>query len=92
MPAHVVANWLGHSVKVQNDSYAQVDDHHFERFNQTVANGGNQDTRNGTKRPKVATHVATSNPSKNADGQRVYTRNAFSGLAVEGLEPPTRGL
>ena len=51
MPAHVVANWLGHSVKVQNDSYAQVDDHHFERFNQTVANGGNQDTRNGTKRP-----------------------------------------
>ena len=33
MPAHVVANWIGHSVKVQNDNYAQVDDHHFERFN-----------------------------------------------------------
>ena len=38
------------------------------------------------------TIVATSNPSKNAVHQRFYTRNAFSGLAVEGLEPPTRGL
>ncbi len=37
LPAHVVANWMGHSVNVQNDSYAQVDDHHFERFNQAVA-------------------------------------------------------
>jgi integrase len=32
-PAHVVARWIGHSVKVQNDNYAQVDDHHFEQFN-----------------------------------------------------------
>ena len=50
-----MANWMGHSVKVHNDSYAQVDDHHFARFNETVANGGNQDTRNGAKRPNVAT-------------------------------------
>jgi hypothetical protein len=34
IPAHVVANWIGHSVKVQNDGYAQVDDHHFKKFNQ----------------------------------------------------------
>ncbi|MEJ7595639.1 MAG: site-specific integrase [Planctomycetaceae bacterium] len=33
-PAHVVARWMGHSVKVQNDNYAQVDDHHFKQFNQ----------------------------------------------------------
>jgi hypothetical protein len=33
-PAHVVARWIGHSVKIQNDHYAQVDDHHFEQFNQ----------------------------------------------------------
>ena len=32
-PAHVVAKWIGHSVKVQNDNYAQVDDHHFDQFN-----------------------------------------------------------
>lgn len=37
MPAHVVPNWIGHSVKVQNDNYAQVDDHHFEQFNRTAA-------------------------------------------------------
>lgn len=28
----MVANWIGHSVRVQNESYAQVDDHHFEMF------------------------------------------------------------
>ena len=33
-PAHVVARWVGHSVKVQNNHYAQVDDHHFEQFNE----------------------------------------------------------
>ncbi|GAB5442349.1 MAG: hypothetical protein Fues2KO_26980 [Fuerstiella sp.] len=33
IPAHVVANWIGHSVRVQNESYAQVDDHHFDNFN-----------------------------------------------------------
>jgi len=33
IPAHVVARWIGHSVKVQNDNYAQVDDHHFAQFN-----------------------------------------------------------
>ena len=32
-PAHVVARWVGHSVRVQNDNYAQVDDHHFDQFN-----------------------------------------------------------
>lgn len=34
MPAHVVANWIGLSVKVQNDNCGQVDDHHFEQFSQ----------------------------------------------------------
>jgi len=36
IPAHVVAKWIGHSVKVQNDNYAQVDDHHFDQFNARV--------------------------------------------------------
>ena len=34
--AHVVAKWIGHSVKVQNDNYAQVDDHHFTQFNEAA--------------------------------------------------------
>ena len=37
MPAHVVARWIGHTVKVQNDHYVKVDDHHFDRFNEQVA-------------------------------------------------------
>jgi len=36
-PAHVVARWIGHSVKVQNDNYAQVDDHHFAQFNSSAS-------------------------------------------------------
>jgi integrase len=28
-PAHVAADWIGHSVKVQKKSYLQVSDHHF---------------------------------------------------------------
>ena len=31
--AHVVASWVGHSIKVQNKHYAQVDRHHFDQFN-----------------------------------------------------------
>lgn len=34
--AHVVASWVGHSIKVQNKHYAQVDEHHFENFNGAV--------------------------------------------------------
>jgi hypothetical protein len=40
LPAHVVTSWMGHSVKVQNNSHAQVDDHHSQRFNEAVANCG----------------------------------------------------
>jgi len=32
------------SVKVQNDHYAQVDDHHFDRFNQAAAESVAQKT------------------------------------------------
>ena len=32
-PAHVVAAWIGHSVKVQRDSYAQITDGHYTAFN-----------------------------------------------------------
>ena len=37
IPAHVVANWIGHSVKVQNESYAQVDDYHFDSLNEAAS-------------------------------------------------------
>lgn len=53
IPAHVVAKWIGHSVKVQNDNYAQVDDHHFDRFNNSV-----ESRTDATSKPvKCATSV-----------------------------------
>ena len=32
-PPHVVAAWTGHSVTVQRQSYAQITDGHFDKFN-----------------------------------------------------------
>ncbi len=32
-PAHVIAAWMGHDIKVQNSHYAMVSDGHFEQFN-----------------------------------------------------------
>ena len=42
-----VANCIGHGVKVQNDGYAQGDDHHFDPCNELVA----QQTREAVKIP-----------------------------------------
>ena len=51
-PAHVIASWIGHSVAVQNSSYAIVSDGHFDQFNQRALqpeksgnHSGNQPTR-----------------------------------------------
>jgi integrase len=101
-PVHVVAAWIGHSVKVQRDSYAQITDGHYDKFNshptsfeQTSKSGlpgGLEGTRTDEKSPKVAYPVAYSKPSKNADDQFFPYSNASRRVAVEGLEPPTRGL
>lgn len=100
-PAHVVAAWIGHSVKVQRDSYAQITDGHYANFNSHPASfeqasksglpGGLEGTRteeNSSKldrpqnRPLLAKHEKTPKTL------------GFSGfkVAVEGFEPPTRGL
>ena len=88
--AHVVASWVGHSIKVQNKHYAQVDRHHFKQFNSAVLKsgntGGNKDPRNDENTSEVATVVATSNPSKNADSQRFYYSNGYGKVTRPGLE------
>lgn len=70
-PAHVIAAWIGHSVVVQNASYAIVSDGHFDQFNaKQVAtpksgnHSGNRDARIDPQRPEVATMVATDLPAK----------------------------
>jgi integrase len=93
MPAHVVANWIGHSVKVQNDSYAQVDEHHFEQFNSRISaslksgsDSGSDDVGNDENPRESGSDLAQLRLSKNADDQHCCTRNEFSKVAETGLE------
>jgi hypothetical protein len=91
MPAHVVANWLGHSVKVQNDHYAQVDQHHFERFStafgQSVALQVAQQGRapSGTE-PNGAVEAEAKVPCIRLDSLQ-YASVPESKVTPQGLEP-----
>ena len=97
-PAHVVAGWIGHSVKVQRESYAQITDGHFERFNSHVVlpsksghTGGPEPTRTGMKR-----HELSGPPDGPllAKHEKTPKTQGFSGfqVAAAGLEPATPGL
>ena len=52
-PAHVIAAWIGHSVTVQNSSYAIVSDGHFEQFNARTPDGSKSGNTGGNKRPRI---------------------------------------
>ena len=89
MPAHVVANWIGHSVKVQNDNYAQVDDHHFEQFN--LAEAQKVATMVATKTPE--TMETEANAKKKDPGKHLVFPGSSSHFASHsmprrGVEPP----
>ena len=59
-PAHVVAGWIGHSLKVQRQNYAQITEGHYDTFNarETAAEKwlrfGYEDGRNGANRNEPA--------------------------------------
>ncbi len=97
-PAHVVAAWIGHSVKVQRDHYAQVTDDHYAKFNGLLTSISESGPTSGP----VATRTKE-NPVKRrasvgaifpAEHEKTPKTLGFSGfkVAAEGLEPPTRGL
>ncbi len=97
-PAHVVAAWIGHSVKVQRDSYAQITDGHYDSFNnhpgliqKSGHPGGQQDTRNNEKPCKLAGHQTGHFLAKHEKTQKTQGFSGFQ-VAAEGFEPPTRGL
>ncbi len=63
--ADLVANWMGHSVKVQNQNYVQHTAEDIEAFNQKPAfKSGNKQPRTDAKPPQVATQVATGEVGK----------------------------
>ena len=100
-PAHVVAAWIGHSVKVQRDSYAQITDGHYDKFNSHPTSfehvsesglpGGLEDTRTEENSSKLS---RPQNRPLLAKHEKTPKTLGFSGfqVAVEGFEPPTRGL
>ncbi|MFG0334764.1 MAG: tyrosine-type recombinase/integrase [Maioricimonas sp. JB049] len=90
-PTYVVCAWLGNTPKVAHSHYLTVTDDHFAAAAETG-------DKRGTKMP-----VATRDDSqkKTRTVQRVRENASFSevvaivedsSVAVEGLEPPTRGL
>jgi integrase len=66
--ADLVANWIGHSVKVQRENYVQHTEEDIEAFNATASKsgtpGGTEHPRTDENAPKVAHQVARSKPQK----------------------------
>ena len=87
VPPHVAAAWAGHTVSIQSDHYVQVVDYHDKQFATKApiwSNFGPEDAQTGA------------NAGEDNDAKHEKTpENACSPgplIAVEGLEPPTRGL
>jgi hypothetical protein len=95
--ALVVAGWIGHSVKVQRLSYAQITAGHFDSFNAAEpalkpdAKSGSEcdsdDVGNDEKRRENGSDLGHVRLSKNADEQCFCTRNGRQSLPEAGLEP-----
>jgi len=97
-PAHVVAAWIGHSVRVQRDHYAQVTDDHYERFNGPLSSSeksghqsGHEVTRSAMKRPELRGPLLGKVAQKTQKPRKTLGSTGFQ-IAAEGFEPPTRGL
>jgi len=93
-PAHVVAAWIGHSVKVQRDSYAQITDGHFERFNSHPIPNTKSGTAGGTALQRTERNGHEHSVPLLAKHEKTPKTQGFPGFSVaaEGFEPPTRGL
>lgn len=90
LPAHVVANWMGHSVKVQNDNYAQVDDHHFERFNAATEKVAHQVAQYGSEPNQIEPNTiqrATEKPALFRGDSSELPSRRIARVLPQGLEP-----
>jgi integrase len=97
-PDHVVAAWIGHSVKVQRISYAQITDGHFEKFNSHPITSQQSGTLGGTapnrtEKNEVEWSVPPAKPllAKHEKSSKTLPFSSFR-VAAAGLEPATPGL
>ena len=99
---HVVAAWIGHSIRVQQDHYAQVTDEHFERYNEAAAPGPCTALKSGQHsgqqyartRANAAARQTVRSSKTLGFNEKSPERLSFPSfqIAAEGFEPPTRGL
>ncbi len=55
-PAHVIAAWIGHSIAVQNSSYAIVSNGHFDQFNARCSDAKKSGNHSGNKPSRIDTN------------------------------------
>jgi len=97
-PSHVAAAWLGHTETIANTHYRQLTAEHLERAT-TEATGPLPSSQELAQKPAQSPHESASQGSSRNDRSLTNPRGCEASgvvtnsiVAVEGLEPPTRGL
>ncbi|MEO2025205.1 MAG: tyrosine-type recombinase/integrase [Fuerstiella sp.] len=86
-PAHVIAAWIGHSVTVQNSSYAIVSDGHFDQFNARRQDDLKSGDTGGNKPPRIdANDDETSASPKMSRRVKMRITNNNTGLGKSDLD------
>ncbi len=86
-PAHVVAAWLGHSVRIQTKHYVQVRDSHFRAVIEGGAKSGAVNADHGG-----SGLVSVSAPIDESLGNCVNPAVVYGGIVAEAGIEPARGL
>ena len=96
-PSYVVCKWMGNTEAIASKHYLKVTEDHFAQAveSQTGNVLGITGNKLGTKPPAATSNEKkriTLKPEKNASFAEIVAHLEVSGIAEEGLEPPTRGL
>ena len=97
-PTYVVCAWLGNTPTVAHKHYLTVTDEHFKAASQLPTDGGQTGDKRGTQPPASNCTDAHEKSRtvhfvrENASFSEVVGVLENASVAVEGLEPPTRGL
>jgi site-specific recombinase XerD len=85
-PVHVIAAWIGHSVKVQNASYAIMSDGHFDQFNARRQDDPKSGNTGGNKPPRIdANDNESMLPPKSSPRAKTLLSNENTGFEKAGL-------
>ena len=96
-PSYVVCKWMGNTEAIANRHYLKVTDDHFQMASGAKTGDwlGITGDKLGTQPPATAEsrkQRITLKPEENVTFAEIVGHPEMSGVAEEGLEPPTRGL